>query len=157
MRRRAISSFIAACALSACAHQTPPAVSGVEGMRWIEVEGEDPKLAFGLPNSDVLVLMMTCQAKSGQVALAVFGDAGGKTRSLQMRSGAASTRLAVNKAPSDLHGGIVETAAPAATPVLASFARTGELAIGVGASPTALPAATPQMAGSFVERCRAPR
>jgi hypothetical protein len=157
MRRRAISSFIAACALSACAHQTTPAVSGVEGMRWIEVEGDDPKLAFGLPNSDVLVLMMTCEARSGQVAIAVFGEAGGKTPTLQLKSGAASTRLAVNRAPSELHDAVVETAAPAATPVLASFARTGELAIGVGTSPTALPAAEPRMSGAFVERCRAPR
>ena len=49
MRRRAAISLIAACAISACAHQTTPhAVAALEGLRWIEVEGDDPKLAYGL-------------------------------------------------------------------------------------------------------------
>ena len=154
MRRRAAISLIAACAISACAHQTSPAVSGVEGMRWIEVEGDDPKLAFGLPDSDVLVIMMTCAPKSGEVQIAVFGDTGGRRPVMQIRSGASSARLPVSTTPSELHDAVVEAETKAATPVLASFARTGELAVGVGASPMALPPADPAKAQRFVDRCR---
>lgn len=155
MRRRALISFTAACALSACAHQTtPPVASAADGMRWIEVEGEDPKLAFGLPDSDVVALMMTCAPKSGQVAIAVFGAAGGKASALNLRSGAASMRLAVQREPSELQDAVIETAAAANTPVMASFARTGELAVGVGAAPTTLPSAEAGTARRFVESCR---
>jgi hypothetical protein len=150
MRRRAVFSFIAACLLASCAHQTAPQVAAVDGMRWIEVEGDDPKLAFGMPDSDVLVLMMTCEARSGQVALAVFGGEGSE---LQLRSGRSQARLTALQGGTPLHENIVESALPAAAPVLASFARTGELAVGVGASPIALPAAEPAKAGRFVSRC----
>ncbi|HEY8571863.1 hypothetical protein [Phenylobacterium sp.] len=154
MRRRAIFSLIAACAISACAHQTTPPVAAVEGMRWIEVEGDDPKVAFGVPDSDVMVVMMTCAPRSGQVAIAVTAAPDAKPRAVELRSGQAAQRLAAVTMPSELHDGLVETAAPASGPVLASFARTGELAIGVGASPMLLPAADRQMAGRFVEACR---
>lgn len=151
MRRRAVVSFIAACLAASCAHQTSPQVSSVDGMRWIEVEGDDPKLAFGLPDSDVLLLMMTCEARSGQVALAVFGGEGSE---LMLKSGRARTRLTALQGGTELHGDIVQTALPAAAPVLASFAHTGELAVGVGAAPITLPAAEPAKASRFVARCR---
>jgi hypothetical protein len=152
MRRRTTISLIAACAISACAHQnTPPAAAALDGMRWIEVEGDDPKLAFGVPDSDVMVLMMTCAPRSGQVALAIFGGDG---REVRLRSGSASSRLSAREGGTALHENIIETALPAGAPVLASFARTGDLAVGTKGTTTSLPRAEPAQAQKFVSACR---
>jgi hypothetical protein len=49
---------------------------------------------------------------------------------------------------------VIAATAPAAAPVLASFARSGELAVALRGSPIALPPAEGPKARRFVEACR---
>jgi hypothetical protein len=152
MRRRAIASFIAACALSACASQTAPPAGPAYGMAWFDVEGDGPKLAFGPPDSEAVV-MLTCAPHSGEVTVSFFADPKVRTRTLHLRSGDAALRLAVDASPTVFDDLAMEAKLPIQAPLLASFARTGQFAIGAG-SATQLPAADPRIVRRFVERCR---
>ena len=153
MRRKALLGLIASCTLAACAHQTAP--QATTGMAWFldATESEGAKLAFGAPSSDNVLLMMTCKPRSGAVQVSLMGFEGGRAPSLQLASGGAVARLAAQSAPG-LHAPILEATARASDPVLASFARTGQLAVGAGARPTALPAADRAQSRRFVESCR---
>ena len=157
MRRRALLSLITSLALPSCAHQSAPAVSSTDGMRWIEVQGEEPKLAFGAPDSDVLVLMMTCAPKSGAVSIAFFAGPSAPGGTLHLSSGKTHARLAARATAPDAEGPtndvVVEADSSATAPVLTSFARTGELSAGTSGSAMPLPTAEPRMASRFVERC----
>jgi hypothetical protein len=153
MRRRAIFSLIASCALTACAHQTTP--EAMPGTAWLlnATESEGAKLAFGVPYSDNVVLMMACEPRSGQVqVLTTAPDGAG---SLTLRSGRRSSLYGSQVTPSQLgEGVIVEATARATDPVLANFARSGELSFSVGKRRTALPAADRAKSSRFVESCR---
>jgi hypothetical protein len=159
MRRRAILSFAAACVLSACAHQQTPSAFGMRDMRWIDVPGDEPKLAFGVPDSDVVVLMMTCAPRSGQVEVAYFAGPDGGGRALELRSGKAVSRLTPDTElpglESPTNDVVMMATAATVTPALARFAKTGELGVAAGRRATALPAASAGQARRFVESCRA--
>ncbi|WP_334163848.1 hypothetical protein [Phenylobacterium sp.] len=153
MRRRAALSFIVACTLSACAHQQTPAA--LPGMAWSlhEVEGEGAKLAFGQPQSDNVVLMLSCAPGSGEVL--VSANAGPDARpELELASGSRSTRYRAEVAPSLGEGVLVEAIAPVRDPVLQRFADSGDLAVGVNGRRTPVPGDKAK-ARQFLTSCRA--
>jgi hypothetical protein len=153
MRRRALLSLIASCALSACAHQTVP--EAMPGMAWSlnQVEGEGLKLAFGAPNSDNVLLMLQCRPRSGEVVVWLTGaDANGRAPVL-IRSGPTAARVAARQ-EAQPEGELIEARLAASDPILQSFARTGELAVEANGRRTALPAADPAQSRRFVESCR---
>jgi hypothetical protein len=138
MRRRAILSLIASCSLAACAHQSPP--TAMPGMGWSlnHVEGEGVKLAFGQPQSDNVLIMMSCEPKSGQVL--VWANAPGKTRPvLELSSGRTKARYMGAIGPAIGEGTVIEAQARAADPVFSSFASSGELAVTIDGHRTTVP------------------
>jgi hypothetical protein len=153
MRRRAILSLIASCSLAACAHQSPP--TAMPGMGWSlnHVEGEGAKLAFGQPQSDNVLLMMTCQPKSGQVL--VSANAPTKVRPvLELSSRGTKGRYMGAIGPALGEGTVIEAQARAADPVLQSFANTGDLAIMIDGQRTAVPGDRAKVR-EFLTSCRA--
>jgi hypothetical protein len=157
MRRRAIFSLIASCTLAACAHQTAPAAMG--GMSWVATTpeaGGEAKLAFGAPGTDNVVLMMSCEPRSGRIAISTVEAAAAKAPIMTLTSRDRSSRHAAVATPNELgDGALVEAQAPAGDPTLARFAETGELAVAVGGRRLALPGANRADARRFVTSCRA--
>jgi hypothetical protein len=152
MRRRAVISIAAACAISACAHQTAPSAQGAPDMAWFDVEGDEPKLAFGPPNSEAVV-MLTCAPKSGEVSIVFMADPKIRRHVLNVRSGAIKANLAAEATPlTEFDALLLEGRVPANSPLVTNFAQTGDFAVGVG-SATALPRAERQMARGLVTRC----
>jgi hypothetical protein len=156
MRRRTVLGLAASCLLAACAHQTP--APDPSGMAWTlnETPSEGVKLAYGLPDSDMVLVMMTCRPSSGDVVLlqAVGPDA---PAAIALASGAAEARFAGEASPSMGDGAFVEAMARADDPALARFARTGDLALRDGGRTHALPASSADRdrIAAFFRSCRA--
>lgn len=153
MRHRVVLSLFAVCSLAACAHQTPDAMPG---MAWSlhHEESEGAKLAFGQPDSDNVLIMLTCRPRSGQVLLTAHAPADARPE-LELASRGSRARYPGEIGPSLGEGAVVEAKAPVTDPVLASFARSGDLAVTVAGRRTAVPADKAK-ARTFVETCRAP-
>nr|WP_295105530.1 hypothetical protein [uncultured Caulobacter sp.] len=112
-------------ALAGCAHEKAAAV----GYRWayLEAAQEAPRLAYGRPNSDDVVLMISCRPGQDQVNVSAVGLPGGE---IVLASGRAESRFAaakVNNAMGD--GGFLEAQGKASTPALAGFRKSGDLAL----------------------------
>ena len=157
MRRRAILGLGLSCLLAACAQQTGPSAPG---MAWSlnHAEGEGAKLAFGQPDSDNLLLMMTCQARSGEVMVTVAAPENRPAHAIELRSNERTTRLPGQIVPAMAEGeALIEAQTPATNPTLASFARTGDLSIGGDGSSAKLPvrAGERQVVRNFLATCRA--
>ncbi|HEY8616904.1 hypothetical protein [Phenylobacterium sp.] len=151
MRRRAALSFLAACTLSACAHEMTP--SAMPGMAWSlhQVEGEGAKLAYGQPYTDNVVLMMSCAPGSGTVLVSANAPAGARPE-LTLASGSRSARYRAEIGPSMGEGAVVEASAPASDAVLRRFADSGELAVAVNGRSTPVPG-DPAKARQFLATC----
>lgn len=154
MRRRALLGLTASCVLGACAH--PVATPG-GGMAWSlnHTPEEGAKLAFGRPQSDDILVMLTCQSRSGQVRVSLSAPADGP---IEIASGDTRSRLAGASGPGMNDGAVlIEAAASAKDATLRRFARTGRLAVGVGSARAELPAdreARTRIA-AFFSSCRA--
>lgn len=123
--RIAFAALSIAALLAGCAHEK----AGLDGYRWAYLEEgpEAPRLAYGRPNSDDVVLMISCQPGRDQVAVSAVGLSGGE---IVLASGRAETRFAgarINDAMSD--GGVLEARGKASAPALAGFSKSGDLAL----------------------------
>jgi hypothetical protein len=155
MRRRSLFSLFSAVAVAACAHPMTPTAPGPE-MSWslTEAEGEGAKLAYGEPQTDNVLLMLSCEPRSGEVWVSMTAPEGTGAKAVRLSSGGRSTRLPGESAPSGFGDGLlVEAPARADDPVLTRFAEGGELAVAVGARRATLPA-DPDKSRRFVESCR---
>lgn len=155
MRRRALMSLAGSCLLAACAHQTPTAMPG---MAWSlhHAEGEGAKLAFGQPASDNVLIMMTCQPRSGEVLVSLAAPSGARP-AIDLASRGATAEFQGETAPSMGDGVLIEAQAPASHPALAQFARTGDLTLVDNGRRTPLPARGAERGkiAGFFESCRA--
>lgn len=139
----------AGLALTGCAHQeTSP------NLNWTfqADSGDGAKLAYGQPQSDNVVLMMTCEPGVGQVVLST------PSASLDNAVILGRDRFEGRAIPDALSGGqIVEATASAAAPSLDAFARTGDLTLVEGGRRFDLTAAPREQDGvkRFFESCRA--
>ncbi len=157
MRRRTAISLVAVLGLSACAHaidnvEAPPPVAMAWGLN--HVEGEGAKLAYGAPGSDNLILMMTCQPRSDEVAVTLVGFEADAHPKVTLGSGRISTRIQAERTPG-MGGYDVSANTRATNTALRRFAETGELIVGVGARKVALPPAELSVSGGFVRSCGA--
>ncbi len=152
MRRRTAFSLTAVLLVAACAHQ--PAPQAVAGMEWSlsQVDGEGLKFAYGQPHSDNVVLMMTCQPRSGAVLVSAIGSAKA-TPAMTLASKGQSRTYPAQLAPAFGDGALIEVSLPASDPILARFADTGDLSLSVDDRRTLLPADSPQ-ASRFIARCK---
>ncbi|MBO9542996.1 hypothetical protein [Caulobacter sp.] len=111
--------------LAGCAHEKV----AVSGYRWayLEAQQEAPRLAYGRPNSDDVVLMISCRPGQDQVDVSAVGLSGGE---IVLASGRAETRFAAAKVDNAMgDGGLLEAQGKASAPALAGFKRSGDLAL----------------------------
>lgn len=156
MRRRAILAISLSCLLGACAHQSD---EGSGAMAWTlhNAEGEGVKLAYGQPASDNVVLMMTCQPRSGQVLVSLTAPAGETPKAIEISSKRQTSRLPGQIVPGPGEGGMIEAPAPVSNPALQSFARTGDIAIADERGSQELPVGRVERlaVSDFFEQCAA--
>jgi hypothetical protein len=160
MPRRSALSLLSVLALAACAHEAGDGETrGVYGgMDWVlsQAEGYESKLAYGVPDTDNVAVMLSCQPKSDHVSVVLVGVEGGARPTLTLGSGRTVTRLPATKVQG-MDTFDVEATAPARSAPLARFAETGELTVGVGARRAQMPAADPSKSRRFVESCKGER
>jgi hypothetical protein len=115
-----------AASLAGCAHEKV----AMDGYRWAYLAdgGEEaPRLAYGRPNSDDVILMMSCQPGRDLVNVSAIGLSGGE---VVLASGRAESRFAGAKVDDALNdGGVLETRGKASAPALEAFRKSGDLAL----------------------------
>ncbi|MBT9470445.1 MAG: hypothetical protein V4514_06690 [Pseudomonadota bacterium] len=157
MRRRTILGLGLSCLLGACTHGGYGAVD--LGWSLHNAEGEGAKLAYGQPDSDNVLLMMTCRPRSGQVLVSLTAPhAPAAPKAIELSSKGLSSRLPGETAPAMAEGSaLVEAMAPASDPTLASFARTGDIAVVENGRASRLPVRQAERAvvADFFAQCRA--
>ena len=121
----AISGAVAALALGSCISQQ---ATLTDGLAWSyqNNEGEGPKLTYGAPMSDNVVLMMTCGAP-GVATVSLLG--GSPQGGLVLTSGGKPARFGGDLVATPGMGRMIETEASLTAQPLARFARTGDLTL----------------------------
>ncbi len=100
-----------------------------DGLAWSYQNhpGEGPKLAYGAPMSDNVVLMMTCDAGEGRARLSLLG--GSADTGLVLASGRESTHFGGEPVASPGAGHLLEATAPLKAQPLVRFRKTGDLTL----------------------------
>jgi len=122
--------------LGSCMH-SQAYVAGDMGWSLHETPEEGAKLAYGAPNSDNVALMLSCQPASGEVRVSTSSMS--PSPAIVLKSGKTETALPAVATPSMGQGHFLEAGAKATDPVLASFARTGDISVMQGKSAMKLP------------------
>jgi hypothetical protein len=114
--------------------------SSAPGYAWnyMNSEGEGPKLAYGRPDSDDVVMMMACAPHASAVTLTATGLAGGE---IALASGRSVTRLKALPLASDMGEGVLEARTTVDAAALSAFRRTGDLDLLTAATRHSLDAA----------------
>ena len=119
----AVLSFLAA-ALAGCAHEQ--AADGTYRWAYLADDG-DPRLAYGRPNSDDVVLMLNCQPGQDQVRVSALGLAG---QEIILTSGKTESRFPAQALEDEMSGSrLLEGRGRTTAPALANFRKSGELAV----------------------------
>ena len=114
---RLIPSLLALSALSACATNTPapinvaagPAPAPMPGYDWfLNRDGPEAILAYGVANSDEVKLHLRCQAGSGALELTAASEKPG--REIHLESGGDTERYPAASEPAGVHDGELLTA-----------------------------------------------
>lgn len=122
-RTLAISTAMLTLLLGSCV--SSPAAPGF-AWTYQNNEGEGPKLAYGAPASDNIVLMMTCEP-GVRVDVSLLG--GSPQHGMTLKSGDAQQQLRGNLVASPGMGQMIQASAHPRSEPLASFARTGDLSL----------------------------
>lgn len=135
---RLILPLIALSALAACATNAPAPVANLEaassapapmpGYDWfLNRDGQEAILAYGVANSDEVKLHLLCQAGSGALELTAASDKPG--REIHLESGGDTERYRASSEPAGVHDGELLTArATTKDPVFQRFRRLGWIA-----------------------------
>lgn len=123
-RTLAMIALVACGAVGGCM-----ATQTASGFAWSfqHNEGEGPKLAYGTPASDNVVLMMTCEPGAQRVDVSLMG--GSPKAGLTLVSGDARQTLKADLISSPGMGQMIQAVARPASAPLAGFARTGDLSL----------------------------
>lgn len=101
----------------------------------LTVQGDEAKLAYGQPNSDLVGVMMTCQRGDG--AVTVSGDVSADKPVMVLASGKRRLSLSGPAEADPYSGGhYMEARAPLHNAALDRFAETGDLAMVTGGRST---------------------
>ena len=108
--------------LGGCAYDR----SSAPGYAWNYMNNADegPKLAYGRPDSDDVVMMMACAPRASTVTLMATGLSGDE---IALASGRTVTRLKAAPAASDMSDGVLEARTSVDASALSAFRRTGDL------------------------------
>ena len=135
---RLILPLIAVSALAACATNAPAPVANLEeagpapapmpGYDWfLNRDGQEAILAYGVANSDEVKLHLLCQAGSGALELTAASEKPG--REIHLESGGDTERYRASSEPAGVHDGELLTArATTKDPVFQRFRRLGWIA-----------------------------
>jgi hypothetical protein len=117
--------------------------------------GEGPKLAYGAPASDNIVLMMTCEPGATSVDVSLLG--GSPRDGVTLTSGETRETLRGDLVAAPGMGQMIQASARPDSAPLARFARTGDLSITDRGRTVNLDASPLERAGvsRFFEACRA--
>jgi len=149
----AIVTIISTAALGSCVSQSGDAT----GFAWSfqDNPGEGPKLAYGAPASDNVVLMMTCEAGAEQVNVSLLGGSSRDGLILVSNGDRQTFKSQPVPSPGAVH--MIEATADVDAEPLVGFAQTGKLSIvdrGRTAKLDASPAERAHVT-RFFEACRA--
>lgn len=155
MRRRA-TAFIAlsllAASLSGCAHEQ----TAQGPYRWAYLADDgDPRLAYGRPNSDDVVLMLNCQPGQDQIRVSALGLAG---QEIVLTSGKTESRFPAQALEDDMSGSrLLEGRGRTTAPALANFRKSGDLTLMAPSGRHSLAAASADRSKvrNFFKACRA--
>lgn len=113
-----------ATALAGCAHEKMAS----SGYQWayLSDDAAAPRLAYGRPNSDDVVLMIRCQP--GQDAVDVSAVGLNEAR-LVLASGRTESRFASVAVRDPMSGDLLEARGETSAPALRAFRRSGDLAL----------------------------
>jgi hypothetical protein len=109
--------------LAGCAHEKV----AVNSYRWayLEAQQEAPRLAYGRPNSDDVVLMISCRPGQDQVDVSALGLSGSE---IVLTSGRNESRFPADALEDEVSGGkLLEGSGRTSAPALANFRKSGEL------------------------------
>lgn len=118
-------------------------------------DGEGPKLAYGAPSSDNIVLMMTCEPGAKSVDVSLLG--GSPVDGMTLTSGGERQQLRGDLVATPGMGQMIQASVHTDSAPLARFARTGDLSLVDRGRTVNLDASPLERAGvsTFFEACRA--
>ena len=134
-----LSATLLTLALAGCAADQ----RAEPGYAWSYMNNTDegPKLAYGRPDSDDVLMMLACAPSSSSVTVTASGLTG---REIALASGRTVTRLPAQPAPSDMTDGLLQARASTDAAALSAFRRTGDLELLVADERHSLDAAPAQ-------------
>lgn len=108
--------------LSGCAneHPSPPGYA----WRYVEASDEGPKLAYGRPDSDEVLMMMACAPGAAAVTLTAADLSGDE---ITLASDHTVTRMKAQALASEVVGGVLQARTSVDAAALSAFRRTGDL------------------------------
>lgn len=123
-RAAPLFALILVTALAGCAHEKV----GLDGYRWayLAEAGEGPRLAYGRPNSDDVVLMMGCHPGRDDIEISAVGASGGE---MVLASGRSESRFSAARIDDAMSEGLFQARGSAKAPALEAFRRSGDLAL----------------------------
>jgi hypothetical protein len=150
--RRLVLVSLAAGLLAGCA--LPVERPGRQELWAVSAGAGEAKLAFGVPESEQVRLMMTCRPHSGEVLITVVGLRGDPA-AFELHSGETWARYAGAGAEDEETEGAfdIEVKAAVTDPVLSRLADTGKLTVVFPTRRIVLPNAFSQ-AHDFLNVCR---
>jgi len=135
MKRKGLWLLLVASAavLGACSTTAPPLAmkpaAAPDGMKWnaFTTPYNEKRLAYGLPDSDVVGVIFSCRRKTSAVGFHTTLSSGKPgPGTVRFRSGKAQGRFAAQLTPSEIAGGLDAVGQiPLADAVLAAFEKTG--------------------------------
>lgn len=151
-------STLGACAPSIAPLNTTGAPLPVAGYDWfLNEDPDEPRLSYGLAQSDDVPLSLMCAPGSGKVGLSLAADQAPNRRAITLESGGDTETFPARVEAADMHDGVhLVATAPASHPVFQRFRRVGWLAVWNG-DQRAMMAAQPGSEGRaarFLELCR---
>jgi len=151
-RTIALSTVMLALIMGSCA--SAPVAPGF-AWSYQNNAGEGPKLAYGAPASDNIVLMMTCEPGATSVDVSLLG--GSPRDGMTLTSGETRETLRGDLVAAPGMGQMIQASARPDSAPLARFARTGDLSITDRGRTVNLDASPLERAGvsRFFEACRA--
>ncbi len=154
----ALSAALSACAPSVASLNANGAPVPVAGYDWfLNEDPDEPRLSYGLAQSDDVPLSLMCAPGSGKIGLSLAADPAPARRSITLESGGDTETYAARVEAADMHDGVhLIASAPASDPVFQRFHRLGWLAVWDG-DQRAMMAAQPGSEGRaarFLELCR---
>ena len=123
-RTLALAALGIAAALAGCAHEKQAST----GLQWAYVSDDaaEPRLAYGRPNSDDVVMMIRCQPGRDQIDLAI---AGLRDAQLILASGRTQSRFDAARVEDPMGGDLLEARGQTNAAALAGFRKSGDLAL----------------------------